>query len=165
MGTNITKDSNERREKQRFPIQRELRFRLLQEGRVAEAGQGQTLNLSSGGVAFSLPGELPVGAFIELSISWPVQLETGTPMRLVVFGRVLRSSEGEAACTVDKYEFRTQARSVPVTAGKAASDPVPRRWTIDIPTRNNFKGSVAQTFTLSAYRGDVSFAERALRRR
>jgi len=105
------KDETNRRSKSRFPIHRELRYKLLQNGKTLGAGLGETMNMGSGGVAFSMDRELAAGSFVELSISWPVQLGDGTPMRLVIFGRVLRSGPGMSACTVDKYEFRTQSRN------------------------------------------------------
>lgn len=120
-------DPDERRHKARFPIHRELKYRLMQDGRILEAGLGQTVNICSGGVAFSLDRELATGTFIELSISWPVLLDNGTPMRLVIFGRVLRSDEGVSACTVDKYEFRTQARTAQNNTGYRSSI-LPLRW-------------------------------------
>ena len=116
-----------------------------------ETGQGQTVNMGSGGVAFSTDRPLDVGAYIELSISWPVQLETGTHMRLVVFGRVLRSSNGISACSVDKYEFRTQARPAQTPAG-LRNDSVPRRWGNGMPVREPLKGGLA-TFSFAGYRG------------
>jgi hypothetical protein len=122
-----TQKGSNRRRKTRFPIHRELRYKLLQDGRILEAGLGQTLNMGSGGVAFTLDRELPAGTFIELSISWPVQLDNGTPMRLVVFGRILRSGAGISACSVDKYEFRTQSRSPHLNTG-LRGNVLPPRW-------------------------------------
>ncbi len=125
---------NNRRQKTRFPIHREVRYKLLQDGRILEAGLGQTVNMGSGGVAFALDRELSAGTFIELSISWPAQLDNGTPMRLVVFGRVLRSGAGVSACSVDKYEFRTQARTPQINTGFRGNT-LPPRW----GTRTNVK--------------------------
>jgi len=123
----LNQDRENRRLKTRFPIHRELRYRLMQDGRVLEMGIGKTVNMASNGVAFALDRALTAGAFIELSISWPVLLDSGTPVRLVVFGRVLRSGDGVSACTVDKYEFRTQARTPqPNTGLRGAS--LPPRW-------------------------------------
>ncbi|MCD6029869.1 MAG: type pilus assembly PilZ [Thermomicrobiales bacterium] len=102
---------NERRGKFRFPMRRELRYKLLKDGSIAESGAGETVDMGSGGVGFSIERELPVGAFIELSISWPVLLDQSCPMRLNVFGRVVRNDSGMCACTIDKYEFRTQSRA------------------------------------------------------
>ena len=101
---------NERRGKFRFPMRRELRYKLLKDGSIAESGAGETVDMGSGGVGFSIERELPIGAFIELSISWPVLLDQTCAMRIVVFGRVVRSGGGLCACTIDKWEFRTQAR-------------------------------------------------------
>jgi hypothetical protein len=105
-----TAQENERRGKFRFPMRRELRYKLLKDGATAEAGSGETVDMGSGGIGFAIEHELPVGAFIELSISWPVPLDKSCPMRLNVFGRVVRAEAGKVACTIDKYEFRTQSR-------------------------------------------------------
>ena len=121
----------DRRKKFRFPIHRELRFKLLDEGMLIGSGTGQSVNMGSGGVSFSLDQELKVGAFIELSISWPVLLDGACPMRFIVFGRVLRSVGRRSACTIDKYEFRTQARTLQ-TAPAVRSDAMLQRWAADM---------------------------------
>lgn len=131
-----------RRIKSRFPIHRELRYKLLQDGRILEAGEGKTVNIGSGGVAFALDHGLNEGSFIELSISWPVSLENGCPMRLVIFGRVLRSSSSSVACTVDKYEFRTQARTHQAT-GAVRSDSMLQRFADGLRKENlKFRGAI-----------------------
>ena len=66
--------------------------------------------MSSGGMAFQVDHPLKVGAFVELSISWPVLLDDSCAMRLIVFGRIVRAWGKSSACHVDKYEYRTQAR-------------------------------------------------------
>jgi hypothetical protein len=83
--------------------------------------------MGSGGLAFTIDQELKPGAFIELSISWPVLLDDSCPMRFIVFGRVLRSVGRKSACTVDKYEFRTQARTFQ-TAPAVRNDSMLQRW-------------------------------------
>ena len=108
--TLITDLALERRKKVRFPLNRELRYKVLEDGAIMESGMGTTLDMGSGGIGFLCEHQLPVGAFIELAISWPVLLEDSCPMRLVVFGRVVRCAGRLSACTMDKYEFRTQAR-------------------------------------------------------
>ena len=117
----------DRRRKFRFPIHRELRFKLLEQETTVAAGMGETSDISSAGVAFAVDQEIKPGAFIELSISWPVLLDESCPMRLIVFGRVLRSQDGRAACSVEKYEFRTQAKAFrPVTSVR--HDSMLQRW-------------------------------------
>ena len=103
----------DRRKKRRFPMQRELVYYVRDGKRVVAHGTGVTLDISSNGASFR-PAEplelLQSGALIELSISWPVWLGDETPIRLVVFGTIVRSVDGWAACAIDQHEFRTQAR-------------------------------------------------------
>ncbi len=103
---------NERRRKTRFPMRRELRYKWVKQGIGAEAGHGETVDIASGGVSFATERPVPAGAYVELSISWPVLLDHSCPMRLNVFGRVIRAEAGRCACTIEKYEFRTQARGI-----------------------------------------------------
>src|SRR5215471_10964346 len=105
----LVKRTTERRTKRRFTMQREIRYKMAEDGVVVSSGNGRTVNIGSGGVTFVVDDEVPRGAFVELSISWPVLLDESCPMRLIVFGRVLRSAGKRAVCTVDKYEFRTQS--------------------------------------------------------
>ena len=112
----------ERRSKMRFPIHRDLRYKLLEHDEVIESGMGETIDMASGGMAFQIEHSLKVGAFVELSISWPVLLDDSCPMRLIVFGRIVRAWGKRSACRVDKYEFRTQARALqPIMAVRGDS--------------------------------------------
>ncbi|SPE41485.1 Type IV pilus assembly PilZ [Candidatus Sulfopaludibacter sp. SbA3] len=120
-------ETQERRNKARFPLRRELRYKLLDDNSIIAAGVGETINISSSGVAFSIDQRLKPGGFIELSVSWPVLLDQNCPMRLIVFGRVQRSSQERAVCTVDKYEFRTQARTIQAIA-PVRNDSMLQRW-------------------------------------
>jgi|ERR1039458_6163919 hypothetical protein len=104
------KRESERRSKTRFPIHRDLRYKLLGDDTVMGSGMGETIDMASGGVAFQIEHSLKVGEFVELSISWPVLLDNSCAMRLIVFGRIVRTWGKRSACRVDKYEFRTQAR-------------------------------------------------------
>jgi hypothetical protein len=117
----------ERRKKVRFPVNRELRYQVLDQEAMVDSGTGTTLDIGSGGIAFQTEHQFTLGALIELSISWPVLLEGSCPVRLVVFGRVIRSSAGKSACTLDKYEFRTQARA-PRPIAMIRPDSMLRRW-------------------------------------
>src|SRR5947209_799482 len=121
------KRETERRNKHRFAIQREIRYKVAEDGVVVSSGNGQTINIGSGGVAFGAEGALVPGAFVELSISWPVLLDESCPMRLIVFGRVLRAHGKKAVCSVDKYEFRTQSRTLQAMPA-VRSDGMLQRW-------------------------------------
>jgi hypothetical protein len=121
---NETPNPNERRTKKRFPMQREMRYRLIEHDRATVGGTGQTVDISSGGVSFTTDHFLPADATIEVSLSWPVTLDNQCPLRLVVRGKVVRNEGPSVACTIDKFEFRTQARhqgTVSVLAGVSAS--------------------------------------------
>ena len=101
----------ERRSKCRFEMQREVRYRVTGDRVQEAAGTGHTLNICSGGVAFAAQDRLQPGSFVEVSISWPVLLDDTCPMRLIAFGRVLRCDGQLAVCSIEKYEFRTAART------------------------------------------------------
>ena len=117
----------ERRTKARFPIRRELRYKVLEDNTIVASGIGRTIDISSSGLAFDIDQTVKPGAFIELSISWPVLLDESCPMRLIVFGRVLRSGLQNSACSVDKYEYRTQARALQAVT-PVRTDSMLQRW-------------------------------------
>jgi len=100
----------DRRKKLRFPIQRELRYKVLEGETVVAHGVGLTQDISSSGASFHPAEPVRTGALVELSISWPVALGDDTPVRLVILGKVIRSNGKWAACSIGQYEFRTQSR-------------------------------------------------------
>lgn len=124
------KTGNERRSKFRFAIHRDLRYKILEDDAVVESGVGQTIDMGSGGVAFYVDHALKPGCYLELAISWPAMLGESCPMRLVVFGQVLRSSGRRSACTVDKYEFRTQSRAAITAMPLVRNDSMLQRWAV-----------------------------------
>ncbi len=99
----------DRRHSDRFPIEREVRYRVLSKRGGDEAGDGRTINISSSGVLFTSQHLLLPGRRLELSISWPAQLNNKVALKLVARGRVVRFEEGRAAIEIQQYEFRTQA--------------------------------------------------------
>jgi hypothetical protein len=105
------KDANDRRGSDRFPIEREVRYKVLSKRSADEAGSGKTVNMSSSGVLFTADHFLLPGKRVEVSISWPAQLNNKTALKLVARGRVVRCEDGKAALEIQQYEFRTQASS------------------------------------------------------
>src|SRR5450432_130667 len=99
--------ARERRSKRRFPIDQEVKYKMLYGQRIAETGTGRTMNLSSGGVWFTTENMLTCGMPVELSLSWPVLLNDSCPMKLMIYGCVVRSNEKGAAVAIERYEFRT----------------------------------------------------------
>ena len=101
-------NDRERRIKRRVLIDQEVKYKMLYGQRIAETGVGRTLNISSGGVWFSTESMLTSGMPVELSMSWPVLLNDSCPMKLMIYGCVVRSNERGAAVAIERYEFRTQ---------------------------------------------------------
>jgi hypothetical protein len=107
----------DRRHSDRFPIEREVRFRVLSKRSGDEVGDGRTLNISSSGVLFTSEQVLLPGRRLELSISWPAQLNNKCALKLVARGRIVRFEDGRAAMEIQQYEFRTQSSQPPGGAG------------------------------------------------
>jgi hypothetical protein len=103
----------------RFPLAREVQYKVLEDNRVVATGTGTSVNMSSGGVAFTVEHTLPAGAFIEVSISWPILLDDVCPMRLVSFGKLIRCTTSRAVASVVRYEFRTQSHRTLVAGAQA----------------------------------------------
>src|SRR5271155_4208849 len=103
----------DRRHSDRFPIEREVRYRVLNKRSEEETGEGKTINISSAGVLFTTEHILLPGRRLELSISWPAQLNNACALKLVARGRVVRFENGRAALDIQQYEFRTQAAGSP----------------------------------------------------
>jgi hypothetical protein len=99
---------SDRRAADRFPIEREVRYKILNKRSSAEEGTGKTINISSTGVLFTTDQILVPGKRLELSISWPAQLDNKCQLKLVARGRVARLEQGRAAIEIQQYEFRTQ---------------------------------------------------------
>jgi len=99
----------DRRHSDRFPIQREVRYRVLNKRSAEDGGDGRTINISSSGVLFSANHLLVPGRKLELSISWPAQLDNKCALKLVARGKVVRFEQGRAAIEIQQYEFRTQS--------------------------------------------------------
>src|SRR5438105_13678613 len=93
--------------KLRFRIDQEVKYKMLYGQRIAETGIGRTTNISSGGVWISTESMLTSGLPVELSMNWPVLLNDSCPMKLMIYGCVVRSNEKSAALAIERYEFRT----------------------------------------------------------
>jgi len=107
------KNKDDRRGADRFPIERDVRFKVLSRKSADEIGSGRTINMSSNGVLFTTDQHLIPGRRLEISISWPAQLNSKVSLKLVARGRVVRSDEGKAAIEIHQYEFRTQSTPGP----------------------------------------------------
>ena len=102
--------AGDRRQKRRFRIEQDVRYKMLYGQRVAETGAGKTTNISSGGVCFTTDNMLSIGIPVELSMNWPVLLNQNCPLKLMIYGCVVRSNDEGSAIMIERYEFRTQGK-------------------------------------------------------
>jgi hypothetical protein len=103
--TKIELIHQDRRDDRRYPIELELQYKILARSRTHLQGGGRTLNMSSGGILFGGDQNLPAGAFVELSIHWPVLLQNTCPLTLLIVGRVVRCEDQTVAIKTSRYEF------------------------------------------------------------
>ena len=101
--------TSDRRQTSRFPLQQEIRYRLVQSRTTAARGVGQTLDISSGGILFTTAERLPAGRMVEVAMNWPALLNGTCALQFVARGRVVRSDGKTAAVRIQRYEFRTRA--------------------------------------------------------
>src|SRR5689334_8827515 len=82
---------DERRATERFPMEREVKYKVTGRNGAGHAGEGATVNMSSGGVLFTTSDAISPGRKVEVSIAWPAQLNERCALRFVAQGRVVRS--------------------------------------------------------------------------
>ena len=109
MNNSMDKTKSDRRGADRFPIEREVRYKVLNKKNMDEMGAGKTVNMSSNGILFTSEHLLLPGKRLEVAINWPAQLNNKTPLKLVARGRIIRFEDGRAAMEIQQYEFRTSA--------------------------------------------------------
>jgi hypothetical protein len=97
--------ARERRATPRYNIELEVSYQTVDLERTIHTGEGATRNISSYGVLFNAGGELAPGAPVRLSIRWPVLMDGTHPMRLVVVGPVVRSSDNGVAVSIKNHGF------------------------------------------------------------
>ena len=116
---------SERRAKRRFKIEQPVRYKLLYGPRLAETGSGMCRDISSSGIYITTDKTLTTGLPVELSMTWPALLNDNCPMKLMIFGCVVRADEHGAAISIERYEFRTQGKSfeLPIPLGQTVPAP------------------------------------------
>jgi hypothetical protein len=109
----------ERRSKRRFTIDQHVRYRPLYGDRLGETAVGRAVDMSSSGLWIVTTTMLPIGIPVEVLMTWPVLLNDVCPMKLMIYGCVVRSNEQGAAINIERYEFRTMATTaLPVAAAR-----------------------------------------------
>ena len=100
--------AEDRRAADRFPLECEARFTVMDTRATVQCEKCRTVNMSSRGILFRTEARVHEGKRIELAVSWPARLNATCPIKLVAVGRVVRSSFEEAVIEIERYEFRTQ---------------------------------------------------------
>lgn len=99
----------DRRRTIRFPVQQDIRYRVVQARAAKVSGCGSTLNMGSGGILFTTEEKLPLGRMVEVSVNWPARLDGICALQFVATGRVVRTDGHRAAVRIERYEFRTRS--------------------------------------------------------
>jgi len=98
----------DRRSNARFPCRMAISWRTLEQPLKTGEGTSETLNISSKGILFATSEQFELGQLLQVSLDWPARLGNQVPLKLVAEGRVLRNSQGQAAMSIERYEFRTR---------------------------------------------------------
>jgi hypothetical protein len=106
----------DRRDTSRFPLQEDVKYRLLHSKSSPISGSGQTLNIGSGGILFTTEQLLPVGRTVEISVNWPARLDGTCALKFVAVGRVIRAETNRAAVKIERYQFKTRGNGMAVMA-------------------------------------------------
>jgi hypothetical protein len=108
----------ERRANVRFPLILDVRYSISHGHAPVETGSGQLIDASSSGLRFAAQRPLEPGLKLDVAINWPVLLDGGVQLQLIVTGVVVWSNGAETALRMHRHDFRT--RSVRL---KAATPP------------------------------------------
>jgi hypothetical protein len=106
----------DRRRDRRFPIA--AYAECLMDGRRTEAA---TTDISSGGILVQSADILPIGANVELRVDWPSRLDGRCPLRLVVAGKVLRTTARGTVISIARYEYRLDAKARMATSSNSVA--------------------------------------------
>jgi hypothetical protein len=101
----------DRRANARYPCRLCLSWRTLDPPLKRGESAIGTLNISSKGLLFSALEQFECGRLLEVTLDWPARLNREIPLKLVILGSVLRSSNGCTAMSINQYEFRTRGHA------------------------------------------------------
>jgi hypothetical protein len=111
--TSQPKNLVNRRASARYRMVTPLRYRAFCQTAITGAGSGQSIDMSSGGIAIEIGKVLEPGSEIEVVLDWTGIYHGKRRMRLFVWGQVVRSEEQRTAVRILSHEFReASARAV-----------------------------------------------------
>jgi hypothetical protein len=105
----VMADTWDRRSKVRFPVSLPFFYRTVD--RTLRCGLGRVLNISSGGVLAACRDQLDINTNLELTIEWPVRIDGGIPLHLIMVGSVVRCDMSTFAVASSQLRLRPVGRS------------------------------------------------------
>jgi hypothetical protein len=96
-----------------YERRRSRRYRIRAAAHLFLSGmreEAETVDISSGGVFLKSRNPLPLGRKVQLLLDWPALLDGTCPLRLMIDGKVLRSSRDGTALRIIRYDYRTRSR-------------------------------------------------------
>jgi hypothetical protein len=116
----------ERRSHQRYPITFDVEYEVPGGNGVRLMGFGRTINISSRGVLLEISDPLPNRCRIRLSINWPFFLGGSIPLKLLMYGEIVRVAGNTIAIRVTGHTFHTAGRTMQHSSSTLRScDPRP----------------------------------------
>ena len=91
-----------------FPLVLPLKYKTISSKGKAISGTGSTVLLSSTDIVFNADQPLGSDVRCEISIAWPVLLETNVGLQLVLYSVITRSEGQFVMGRYSQYEFRTR---------------------------------------------------------
>ena len=101
----------ERRLHQRYPITFYVEYEVPRGKGVRLTGFGRTINISSRGALLEISDPLPNRCRIRLSINWPFLLDGSIPLKLLMYGHIVRVVSNTIAISVTEHTFHTGGRA------------------------------------------------------
>jgi hypothetical protein len=98
----------EQRRANRYSLKLDLTYVVLIGGKTIDSGAGQTVDCSSAGLRFVAERPIGAGRKLEIAVRWPLTLDSGVPLKLVITGKCVRADNCETAIRIAGYEFRTR---------------------------------------------------------
>jgi PilZ domain len=89
-----------------------MRYRLFKSKVERVAGVGETVDISSNGIAFITSEPLPPARVIEVSLDWPACLDGKYPLQFVASGRIVRCTATTVAIRIRDYQFKLRATAL-----------------------------------------------------
>ena len=114
--------NRERRASTRFPLSMDVGYALMGCRGRRKTGSGQTIDLSSSGLSFTGDRPLLTGQELEVAIDWPVLLDGGVRLQLVMSGVVVRTSGTTTALKIQRHEFKTRGDSLAIRVAGMRND-------------------------------------------